>query len=248
MQAHTATPVLRFDTVGSTNADALARCDGPAPLWIVAARQTAGRGRRGRPWSSVPGNLYASLLLVDAGPPARLPELCFVAALALHDAVRDVTGIDPLRLRLKWPNDVMADGAKLAGILVEGIVRADGRNATVIGFGVNCAHHPQDTPYPVTNLTAAGVPTPPDALLKALDAAMVQRLAHWARGDGFDRVRESWTARAHGLGRGVTVRLGERSADGIFEALDASGALVLRRSDGSRETISAGDVFPSAHS
>ena len=239
-----ATPVVRFDTVGSTNEAALARVGGVAPCWYVAERQSGGRGRRGRPWVSEPGNLYASLLLVDAGPAARQPELCFIAALALYDAVRAVTGIDPLRIGLKWPNDVMVDGAKLAGILLEGAAVPGGRAATVIGFGVNCAHHPADTPYPTTDLAASGYPTDPPALLGALDAAMREWLAQWERGAGFPRVREAWLRRASGLGRAVTARLGSREVEGVFEALDFSGAMVLRRSDGVRETISAGDVFP----
>ncbi|MCS0497814.1 biotin--[acetyl-CoA-carboxylase] ligase [Ancylobacter sp. MQZ15Z-1] len=240
-----ATPVVHYPSIGSTNAEALAQARGPAPRWFVADRQTGGRGRRGRPWTSEPGNLYASLLLVDAGPSARLPELCFVSALGLYDAVRAVTGIDPLRIGLKWPNDVLIDGAKLAGILLEGTVLPDGRPVTVIGFGVNCAHHPADTPYPTTDLAAAGYPTAPMEMLGALDLALRARLDEWARGAGFDETREAWIRRAPGLGREVTVRFGDREASGVFEALDFSGAMVLRRADGVRETISAGDVFPS---
>jgi len=241
-----ATPVVRFETVGSTNAEALARMDGPSPCWFVAERQSGGRGRRGRPWASEPGNLYASLLLTDAGPASRQPELCFVAALALYDAVRAVSGIDPLRIGLKWPNDVMIDGSKLAGILLEGAVRPDGGIATVIGFGVNCAHHPADTPYPTTDLAAAGYPTDPPAMLAALDVAMRARLADWAGQGGFAGVREAWLLRATGIGRAVTVRLADRQIEGVFEALDPSGAMVLRRADGTRDKISAGDVFPSS--
>lgn len=238
------TPVVHFTEIGSTNAEALARANAAAPVWIVADRQTAGRGRRGRPWRSEAGNLYASLLLVDAGPAARLPELCFVASLALYDAVRAVTGLDPLRITLKWPNDVLVDGAKLAGILLEGTVRGDGRNATTIGFGVNCAHHPKDTPYPATNIAARGYPTVPSALLSALDRAFLARIAQWNRGAGFADICEAWVRRAQGLGQAVTVRTGERETDGVFESLDLSGAMILRRPDGTRERISAGDVFP----
>lgn len=240
------TPVVHFAEIGSTNAEALARAEGQAPVWIVADRQTQGRGRRGRPWRSEPGNLYASLLLVDAGPSARLPELCFAAGLAVHDAVRAVTGLDPLRVGLKWPNDLLVDGAKLAGVLVEGTMRSDGLNATAIGFGVNCAHHPHDTPYPATHLAAAGYPTEPAALLLALDRAFRARLQQWQRGAGFADMCEAWLRRATGLGRSVTVRTGERETAGVFESLDSSGAMILRRPDGTRERISAGDVFPTA--
>lgn len=230
--------------MGSTNAEALARIDGPAPCWFVARRQTAGRGRRGRPWASREGNLYASLLLVDAAPPSRQPELCFVAAIALYDAVRAVTGLDPLRLGVKWPNDLLVDGAKLAGILLEGTMLPDGRQATVIGIGVNCVSSPQDAPYPTVSLAGAGYPTEPEALLAALDQAMLARLAQWQRGAGFAQTREAWLRCATGLGRPVTVRIGTREQAGIFEALDFSGALVLRRPDGTRETVHAGEVFP----
>ena len=112
------TPVVAFATLGSTNAEALARASlgERGPLWIVAERQTAGRGRRGREWVSEPGNLYASLLLTDVAPAAATPEICFVAALALHDAVLDCcAGLAPARLTLKWPNDLLLDGGKLAG-------------------------------------------------------------------------------------------------------------------------------------
>lgn len=239
------TPVIQFDSVGSTNETALSKASGPAPCWFVADRQTGGRGRRGRVWASEPGNLYASLLLVDAGPAARQPELCFVASLALYDAVRAVTGIDPLRIDLKWPNDVLIDGAKLAGILLEGSLSQAGRVATVIGFGVNCRHHPADTPYPTIDLTSAGFPTEPIELLAGLDDAMRRRLEEWNGGAGFASIREAWTQRASGLGRAVTVHLGDKRSEGVFEALDFSGAMVLRRPDGGREMISAGDVFPS---
>lgn len=247
MDARTgATLVTRFDQIGSTNAEALTQATGAAPRWFVAERQTAGRGRRGRAWDSRPGNLYASLLLVDPGPVARLPQLCFVAALALYDAVRSVTGIDPLRIGVKWPNDVLVDGGKLAGILVEGTVLPDGRPVTVIGFGVNCARSPDNTPYPTSSLTGAGFPTRPDELLPALDQTMIARLAQWDRGDGFPRTRESWLRCCIGLGRQVTARVAEREIVGIFEALDFSGALILRLPDGGRETIHAGDIFPSS--
>jgi BirA family biotin operon repressor/biotin-[acetyl-CoA-carboxylase] ligase len=145
---------------------------------------------------------------------------------------------------LKWPNDVLVDGGKLAGILLESTVLPDARMATVIGFGVNCAHSPADTPYKAVSLTSAGFPTTPSALLAALDRAMIDRLSEWARGTGFEDTRDAWIRRASGIGRPLVVRLGEQERPGIFEALDATGAMVLRRPDGTRETINAGDIFP----
>src|SRR6185436_2922212 len=115
----TGASLISFDTLGSTNAEALALARGGehGPLWITAARQTAGRGRRGNAWTSEPGNLYASLLLTERLPAGRAPELCFVAALALHDAVSALA--PALKPQLKWPNDLLIDGAKFAGILIE---------------------------------------------------------------------------------------------------------------------------------
>src|SRR5262249_23629392 len=134
-----------------TNAEALAHAAAGerGPLFIVAERQTAGRGRRGRAWASEVGNLYATLLVVDPAPPVASPQVCFVAALALHDAVLDAcAGLAPARLKLKWPNDLLLDQAKVAGILVEGMTLAGGEIAVAIGTGVNCVQHPGDTPFP----------------------------------------------------------------------------------------------------
>ena len=140
----TGASLIIHDTLGSTNAEALARARAGerGPLWITAARQTAGRGRRGNVWTSEPGNLYASLLLTDAAPAAHLPELCFVVALAVRDAVGTAAPSLSPKLRLKWPNDLLLDGAKLAGILIEA-ESVGGKTATVAGIGINCAHHPR---------------------------------------------------------------------------------------------------------
>jgi len=233
--------VVTFDVIGSTNAEALARARGGerGPLWLVAKRQTGGRGRRGRTWVSEPGNLYATLLLTDPSPPDRAASLSFVAALAVHDAIVDVAPLLGPRLALKWPNDVLCAGAKCCGILLEG----EG-DAVALGIGVNCAHHPADTPYPATDLAAAGAPVAAEALFAALARSATLRLAQWDRGAGFASIRADWLKRAEGLGRPIRVRLPERELTGIFEALDEAGRLVLRRADGVADTVTAGDVFP----
>ena len=238
--------LISLDEVGSTNADAFARARGGerGPLWITARRQTAGRGRRGRVWVSEPGNLYASLLLTDPAPPQRAAELSLVAALALHDALAERAGVLGPRLKLKWPNDVLCDGAKLAGILVEGEGLPGRPLAVVIGVGVNCAHHPADTSYPATNLAAAGAIVAPETLAQALIGTMAGRLAEWDRGENFAAIRAAWLKRAAGLGAPVRVRLPEREVDGVAETLDETGRLVLRLADGSREHIAAGELFP----
>ena len=146
----------QYASLDSTNDAAMraARAGEAGPLWIVAGEQTGGRGRLGRAWASPPGNLYASLLLLDPAPGAHCAELGFVAGVALARAARDLAGGDE-RLRLKWPNDLMFGDAKLSGLLLESTRLLDGRLACVIGWGVNCQSHPARLAYPVTDLTAA---------------------------------------------------------------------------------------------
>ena len=235
--------LITHDTIGSTNAEALrlARDGERGPLWVTAKSQTAGRGRRGRAWVSEPGNLYASLLLTDPAPPERFPELSFVAALALHDAVGGrIPGLAN-RLVLKWPNDLLIDRNKFAGILVEG------EGTTVaIGIGVNCVHHPANTEFPATDLATAGVRTSPETLFAPLTAAMMARLAQWNRGMSFAAIRADWLARAAGIGKPIRVKSGDGELAGHFDTIDATGRLVLRLADGTMQTVSAGDVFLAA--
>jgi BirA family biotin operon repressor/biotin-[acetyl-CoA-carboxylase] ligase len=240
-------PVHHFAEIGSTNAEALARAQNAASeQWIVSEIQTAGRGRRGRRWISEAGNLYSSLLLYDPAPAALSPQICFVAALALHDAILDLVPMPSAeRLKLKWPNDVLLDGSKIAGILVEGAT-VDGRHAVVTGIGVNCRHHPQDAAYAATDLAAAGYSLSSRDMFARLAACFMNRLAQWQRGAGFTAIRNAWLARAHGVGSDIEVRLPERALRGTFQAIDESGALVLALADGNHELIRAGDVFPAA--
>src|SRR6266849_4732305 len=157
--------LVAHEVLGSTNAEALnlARQGEHGPLWIVAERQTAGRGRRGRAWISEPGNLFASLLLTAPASPEHWPQLSLVAALAVHDAVAEVAaGLKPL-IAVKWPNDLLLASAKFAGILIEGEGAEDG--VVAIGIGVNCVSHPPITDYPATDLAAAGAMVSPTMLL-----------------------------------------------------------------------------------
>jgi BirA family transcriptional regulator, biotin operon repressor / biotin---[acetyl-CoA-carboxylase] ligase len=229
--------------LGSTNTEALALANQGerGPVWVTAERQTAGRGRRGRTWVSQPGNLHASLLLTDPAPAERWAQLSFVAALAIHDAIVAVAASLAPRLAIKWPNDLLLDGAKFAGILIEGQGGGGAGNAVAVGIGVNCANHPTDTDYPATDLAGAAVK--PDALLGALSVKMVARLAQWNAGEGFSAIRREWLARAAGLGEDVRVRLPDREITGRFEALDEAGGLKLRLPDGAVTTVAAGDVF-----
>ena len=233
---------IAFDTLGSTNAEALARVRAGehGPLWITSAVQESGRGRRGKDWASPPGNLYASLLLTDPAPQAVASQLSFVAAIALHDAVADCAPqLGPL-LKVKWPNDLLLGGAKIAGILIE--AESGSPFAAVIGMGVNCASHPAETPYPATDLAKAGAVVTPESLLRALGRAMQARLTQWDRGEGFAAIRTAWLKRATGLGENVRVRLPEREFSGIFEGLDEAGRLLVRGADGVT-AVTAGEVF-----
>jgi BirA family biotin operon repressor/biotin-[acetyl-CoA-carboxylase] ligase len=238
--------IVTHETVGSTNAEALAlaRTGERGPVWVTAARQTSGRGRRGRVWVSEPGNLYATLLLVDACSIARVPELSFVAALALHDAVVEVAPELAARLSLKWPNDLLADRAKLAGVLAEGENLASGGFSSVLGFGLNCAHHPDGTAYVTTDLRALGFPVTPDKVLQALSGSMIVRLEQWDRGSGFAAIRRDWLARAGGIGEPIRVRTAQAQVEGVFSTLDPTGRMILAANDGSTHVISAGDVLP----
>lgn len=236
---------IACDTIGSTNEEALrrARTGETGPLWITARTQTAGRGRRGRAWVSETGNLFATLLLTDPAPPEHAAQLSFVAALAVHDAIVSLAPALASRLTLKWPNDVLYGGAKLAGILIE----AEGTRPLIvaIGIGVNCRHHPTETDYPATDLAAAaGAAVSAEAMFEALSGAMARRMAEWQC--GFAAIRAAWLDRAGSLGGELTVRLATRELSGRFEALDEAGRLVLLMPDGRRETIAAGEVFPVA--
>ena len=233
---------IAFETLGSTNAEALARARAGerGPLWITAQSQSAGRGRRGSIWASPPGNLYATLLLTEPSAPECAPQLSFVAALAVHDAIAGCApALGPL-LKVKWPNDLLLGGAKVAGILIEGGTEAV--FAVAIGIGINCAHHPAATPFPATDLAAAGADVTPERLLAALAQAMQTRLAQWQRGEGFAAIRAAWLTRAAGLGQDIKVRLPERELSGRFEGLDAAGRLLLQQAD-TTTAIAAGEVF-----
>lgn len=237
--------LVHLDEVGSTNAEALARGTGGEvrPTWFVADRQTAGRGRRGREWVGFDGNLFATLLLTDPAPPPRIAELCFVAALALDDALLALAPELEIRFKVKWPNDALLDGAKVSGTLIEATTRGAVTQAA-IGIGVNIAGHPDGMPYPTTSLQASGIAVTRDQVFAALSRSMVTALAIWNRGAGFDAIRAGWLARAHNLGRPLAVRVDRRHVEGIFVGLDAQGRLLLDTPDG-REMITVGEVLPS---
>lgn len=236
---------VALDDVGSTNTECFerARAGDPGRLWVTARRQLGGRGRRGRTWISEAGNLYASLLLVDAAPQPALASLPLVVALALHRAISAEMSFAADRIRIKWPNDILVDGAKVSGILIESEGLADGRNAVVVGCGVNIAHKPENPLYPSASLSEAGASTSPDALFARLMVELAHALDVWQSGTGIDDIVAGWKALVHGIGQPITVNLPDRSLSGIFAGIERDGLLALRLDSGETLRIASGDVF-----
>ncbi|MCA3509472.1 MAG: biotin--[acetyl-CoA-carboxylase] ligase [Rhodobacter sp.] len=236
-----------LDRVDSTNAEAARRAaGGTSPLWIMAQEQTGGRGRRGRPWSSPRGNFHATLLLHPAGTPDLVALRSFVAALALRDACVALTGL-PQAFTLKWPNDLLLNGGKLAGILLEGAGQGSGLSHLAIGFGVNLIAAPDPELVepgalrPASLLAETGIRVVPDRFLAALAPAYARRESTFCA-QGFAPLRQDWLAHAARLGQPVVARTGASVREGIFETIDATGALVLR-TPAARLAIPAADVF-----
>ncbi len=234
-----------YDSLGSTNDTAIAAACGGAPggLVVTARRQLAGRGRHGRQWDSPEGNLYCSVLLRPDCPVAVAAQLSFVAAVALAESLAAYLP-QPGRIGCKWPNDILHDGAKLAGILIESHGSAQGTaDWVVIGCGVNLTHHPADTPYPATHMRAAGATICPGTLLGEYVRMLDIWYGRW-KGEGFAPVRAAWLERACYLGEEMIARAGRQEWRGIFEGLSDDGAIRLRLADGGRRLIAAGEVFP----
>jgi BirA family biotin operon repressor/biotin-[acetyl-CoA-carboxylase] ligase len=247
-----------FDTIGSTNAVAIERAlkGDPGKLWVASRKQEAGRGRRGRSWATPEGNLAATLLMIGRFEASLAATLGFVAGLALSDALEALvpdaglaTGVDAggnaasrARFELKWPNDVLAHGAKLSGILLESARVADDRLAVTIGVGVNVVAYPENMPYPATSLRALGSDCDAETLFFALSDAWVDNHAAWAEGRGLDGIRQRWLARAAGLGSEVAVKVDGNVIRGTFETIDEDCRFVIRDRQGGVVRIAAGDV------
>ncbi len=229
----------------STNNECLARARAgdPGNLWITAARQTGGRGRRGRPWVSEPGNLYSSLLLIDPAPMALLASLPLAVAVGVYDAVRQVLPFGGDAVELKWPNDVLIGRKKTSGILLEGETLQDGRHALVIGIGINIAHKPDNPLYPVTCLSEQGSAVSPEELFARLTQSMTDALNLWDGGRGASAVVARWREAACGIGEKITINFPDRSISGIFAGIDDNGLLMLETGPGTIVPVAAGDVF-----
>lgn len=234
--------LVALNECGSTNDEAkmLAQAGAPEGTLVWARRQTAGRGRRGRAWNSGEGNLACSLILRPGMAPGDAALLSFVAALAVGEVV---SGRIPGRVTLKWPNDVLADGAKIAGILLESEPDRRGNvDWLVLGVGVNVRHFPDEALYPATSLAASGA----DTVVETVLAAYAQAFEAWYRRfrtQGFAPIRAAWLNAARGLGDTVTVRLHDESFSGRFVDLDEAGGLLVDVGDSVVRRVTAGDVF-----
>jgi BirA family biotin operon repressor/biotin-[acetyl-CoA-carboxylase] ligase len=233
--------IERHARLGSTSDEARERAlaGDPGHLWIWADEQTAGRGRHGRVWQSPAGNLHASALILDPCDTGIAPQIGFVAGVALRRAVADLGGAE---ISLKWPNDLVSNGAKLAGLLIEGVTTPWRRFAAVVGFGVNLAISPPGLAYPTTNLSRLlGRPVGPEDLFPRLARRFDAMLALWARGAGFAAIREEWLASAAGLGGPIHVSGPRGARGGVFEGIDLQGRLLMRSGD-SVEIIESADL------
>lgn len=234
-----------LDEVGSTNSECLARARAgdPGLLWLTANRQTAGRGRRGRAWMSEPGNLYASLLLIDAAPPERVGSLPLAVAVAVHASLSAVLPAGHEPLEVKWPNDILIGRRKTCGILLEAEALADGRQALVIGIGINIRHMPDAAPYGVTRLADHGAAASPQELFAHLYREMAEVLESWNEGLGTREITGRWRRIACGMGENIRVNLPDRSLVGTFAGIDDKGFLMLETGEGAPLAVAAGDVF-----
>ncbi len=230
--------LVAFESIDSTNEEGRRRAaSGQArPDEVLWARtQTQGRGRRGRAWISPEGNLHCSILVRPDRPLADAAQLSFVAGLSVSEALAGLApGAD---IRCKWPNDVLAGGCKISGMLLEAVPPF-----VIVGIGVDVVHAPDPALYPTTSLRALGCLAEPAEVL----AALVARFGHWRDvwlAQGFAPVRTAWLQRAYGLGGPVTVRLDTETAQGVFSGLDETGALLLDTGHGAPRRVLAGDVF-----
>jgi BirA family biotin operon repressor/biotin-[acetyl-CoA-carboxylase] ligase len=225
--------VIHFERIDSTNSEArrLAEAGERGPLWIWSDEQTVGRGRHGRAWVSEPGNLYVTCLFETAAPASAAAQISFVAAIAVHELASQL--LPKAGFFLKWPNDVLLGGAKFCGLLAEVVDTNPTRIA--LGCGINLAHAPSGTPYPVA---ALGSQFTPDSVLQKLAICLWHWLEIWDEGRGFAAIRAAWLERAVGVGKDVSVN----GLTGRFEGLAEDGALLVKLADGTQKQVHAGEV------
>lgn len=237
--------IIRLTETGSTNKDAmrLALQGEPLPLWVTAERQTGGRGRQGRAWTSIPGNLHASVAFSTYAPSETAGQIALVAGLIFHDAVAGVAKLPASsRLRLKWPNDLLIDHEKVGGILVESTLTSalGGTFVVVIGFGLNIVKAPE-LDRPVTCLRLHSNEASSEIVLAALAERCETWLDKWDGGRGFARIRSEWLTRGGTAGEPITINTGNGRVTGTYEGLSATGALLVHVGD-RLEEFNFGDV------
>jgi BirA family transcriptional regulator, biotin operon repressor / biotin---[acetyl-CoA-carboxylase] ligase len=231
-------PVRHFRTIDSTNLEArrLFEHGERGPLWLIADEQTAGRGRLDRVWTSEHGNLYSTLLLPLSAPQSAIPQIGFVVAIAVQKALASLA--PNISFTLKWPNDCLANGGKISGILCETL----SPGMVAIGCGINVEHAPQGLPYPATSLRQLGRPMLVNKVFAAYRGELSAVLALWDSGAGFEAIRTEWQAHAIGIGERVAMSTGEVMVEGTYEGIAGDGALVLIKSDGKRHLFHSGDL------
>jgi len=236
------------EAVASTNALAaeFAKSGDGGRLWVVAREQTQGKGRRGRVWHSPRGNLYASLLLLEAYTPQLAATLGFVAGVSLVETMAVLAPpemVPPPQLQLKWPNDVLINGVKSTGILLERLLLPNKeKSAIIVGMGVNVARAPEAEYYPTTSLKASGFDAQPAWVFERLSHFWTQNFALWDEGRGLDVIRQKWLKHAIGLGQEVHVLVNGTPISGIFTTIDQQGQLLIKTEEGATVAIPAGDV------
>jgi BirA family transcriptional regulator, biotin operon repressor / biotin---[acetyl-CoA-carboxylase] ligase len=239
-------PVETFEEIDSTVLEARRRADRGevGPVWLIARRQTAGRGRRGRTWITIDGNLFATLLFTTSRPPQEIALLSFATGLAIAETFEAFCSRAPSTL--KWPNDVLIGGAKASGILLDsGSLPGGAGTWAALAFGVNLAGAPQAIDQPTISLSDALAPDTRTPEPLEFFAALRPRLEAWANqlvAEGFEPLRQAWLARAHGLGQDARVMQGADPIIGQFAGLSPRGELELETPAG-RRLISAGDVY-----
>lgn len=236
---------LHVASTGSTNADLIdlaAAGHDVDRLWLSAGEQIEGRGRRGRIWVSPHGNLHASLYLRNPASAKNIGFFPLVCAVALHRAISAALDEDQCDIKIKWPNDILVDGAKCCGMLMESDQNA-GMINIIIGCGLNIAAHPEDTPYPAMHLNEKNPTLTPQEMFQYLAENFARTLDEWDSGRGKASIRDYWVAHARGIGQTIIINLASERLEGVFEGIDADGLLSLRLPSGGVKEISAGDVF-----
>lgn len=239
--------LLILDEIDSTNSEAvrLAKTGIAGNFVILASSQTMGRGRHGKHWYSEPGNLYVSLLLDKNIIVGKQPQLSFVTALAVYETIEYLAKKSKVKLdiKLKWPNDVLINSGKVAGILLESINLGQ-KNYLIIGLGINIKTNPQNIDQLSTNLTTEGG-IAGENLIGVLNIFMhhfEQHFLDWQH-QGFIKVRLNWLKRAYKLKELITIDDGSTRISGIFQDIDVTGAMMVRDNYGLVHTLSVGEVF-----